>query len=568
MNEFETLGLSQPVVDAVAALGFSEPTPIQSKAIPRLLEGDTDMVGLAQTGTGKTAAFGLPLVDLVEVEEPFTQGLVLAPTRELCVQIAKDMDTFAKFKKRLSIKAVYGGTDIGRQIREVKKGAHILVATPGRLRDLMRRKAVRLGELKYVVLDEADEMLNMGFKEEIDDILKDTPADKQTWLFSATMPSEVRRISNAYMTDPFELSVGTKNATNEDIDHQYVFARPSEKYDILKRFLDFDTDTFGLIFCRTRMGTAELADRLMGDGYLADALHGDMSQNQRDRVMGKFRSRRLQLLVATDVAARGIDVDDITHVFHFNIPEDISYYTHRSGRTGRAGKKGISLVLAHPKDLPTIKKLEYITKAKFTMTHIPTGKEICKQRLMSQINSIKEVEVNEEIEEYLPGINEALEELSREELIKRLSALSFNDLINKYQTAPDFNPKSRKKFRGKRLFINLGRMDIDGIGPFLGLVCEHCGIPGSSIGRVDMQKKYTFFDVEEAVAPLVVKKFKNATYQGRALRVNEDGGRRRDKDRGNRRGNDRRRDRDKRKGDFKGKRSGANGSFKRRNKKV
>ena len=567
MNEFETLGLSQPVVDAIEALGFSEPTPIQSKAIPRLLQGNTDIVGLAQTGTGKTAAFGLPLVELVDKGMPMTQGLVLAPTRELCLQITKDITQFAKFKKGLAIKAVYGGTDIVRQIKEIKKGVHILIATPGRLRDLMRRKVVHLGELKYVVLDEADEMLNMGFKEEIDDILKDTPKDKKTWLFSATMPPEVRQISQNYMTTPYELSIGTKNATNADIDHQYAFARPSEKYAILKRFLDFDPKTFGLIFCRTRMGTAELADRLIADGYQADALHGDMNQNQRDRVMGKFRARRLQFLVATDVAARGIDVNNITHVFHFNIPEDIAYYTHRSGRTGRAGKKGISLILAHPKDLHIIRKLEQLTKSRFTMTHIPTGKEICEQRLMAQINSLKEIEVREEIGEYLPAINEALEEFSREELIKRLSALSFNKLLHTYQSAPDFNPKPRKKFKGKRLFINIGTMDVEGVGPFLRLICEHSGIPGSSIGRVDMQKKYTFFDVEEAIAPIVVKKFKNATYQGRSIRLNEDkdSGRRNRSERSNRREKN---NRSRKNGSFKHKHSNKKGNFRRRNKRV
>lgn len=523
MNEFTKLGLSQPIVDAIEELGFSQPTPIQAQAIPRLLEDDTDMVGLAQTGTGKTAAFGLPLIELIEVEELYTQGLVLAPTRELCLQIAKDLQQFAKFQKKLKIHAVYGGTDISRQMREIRKGVHVIVATPGRLRDLMRRKAVQLHELAYLVLDEADEMLNMGFKEEIDDILKDTPEDKKTWLFSATMPSEVRRISRSYMTDPFELSVGTQNSANKDIDHQYVISRPSERYNILRRFLDYNPDVYGLVFCRTRMNTKDLADQLGQDGYTADALHGDMNQIQRDRVMQRFRTKRVKFLVATDVAARGIDVTGITHVFHYNIPEDISYYTHRSGRTGRAGQKGISLVLSHPRDMEILRRLERRVKIKFSQAHIPTGKEICEQRLMSYINDVKEVEVNDSLEEFLPKINEALEEMSKEDLIKHFSSISFNRFLKNYMNAPDFNPRARKRFQGKRLFINIGNMDLANIGEFLRYICDETGIPSSSIGRIDMQRTHTFFDVEKNVASTVMEKFKSKEFEGRALRVNEAG---------------------------------------------
>ena len=348
MNEFSILGLSKPLIDAIEELGFIQPTPIQSKAIPELLQNDTDLVGLAQTGTGKTAAFGLPLVELVETSERHTQALILAPTRELCLQIANELKQFGKHFPLLKIVEVYGGADIGRQIREVKKGAQIIVATPGRLRDMINRRAVNLNQVEYVVLDEADEMLNMGFKQEIDDILDNTPEDKLTWLFSATMPEDVRRISLNYMSNPLELNVGSKNTANDDIDHQYVVTRPSERYEVLRRYLDFDSEIFALVFCRTRGDSKELADQLARDGYNADALHGDLNQAQRDRVMDGFRTGRLRVLIATDVAARGIDVNDITHVFHFNIPEDRAFYTHRSCRTGRAGKKGISLVLCHP----------------------------------------------------------------------------------------------------------------------------------------------------------------------------------------------------------------------------
>ena len=336
MNEFLALGLSQPVVDAIETLGYESPTPIQSQAIPQLLNNDTDFIGVAQTGTGKTAAFGLPLIEMVDPSLPVTQALILAPTRELCLQLSRELGQFAQFRKGLRILPVYGGADIGKQIRELKKGIQIVAATPGRLRDLMRRRAVDISKIQYIVLDEADEMLNMGFKEEIDEILQATPESRLTWLFSATMPEEVRRISNQYMVKPFELSVGKPNAGNEDIDHQYVTVRPKDRYETLRRFLDYDSDVYGLVFCRTRRDAGELAEQLSRDGYRTDALHGDLSQAQRDRVMEGFRSRHIRILVATDVAARGIDVDNITHVFHHNIPEDLNFYTHRSGRIGRA----------------------------------------------------------------------------------------------------------------------------------------------------------------------------------------------------------------------------------------
>lgn len=531
MSEFVTLGLSQQVLDAIEEIGFKEPTPIQAKAIPRLLQDDTDFVGLAQTGTGKTAAFGLPLIDLVNIEENQTQALVLAPTRELCLQISKELKLFAKKKRGLKILEVYGGTDIGKQIREVKRGVHIIVATPGRLRDLIRRRVVDITAIDYVVLDEADEMLNMGFKEEIDDILKDTPDEKLTWLFSATMPPDVRRIAKNYMLEPFEITVGTRNTSNADIEHQYVMVRGSERYLALKRFLDFEADTFGLIFTRTRNDAREIAEKLSKDGYNADALHGDLNQHQRDRVMDNFRSKRLQVLVATDVAARGIDVQDITHVFHYNIPDDKSFYTHRAGRTGRAGNKGVSLVLAHPKDMGLLRQLSRIVRIEFKLAHIPTGKEICEKRLLSHIHLVKEVPVLDEIEDFLPKIQEVLEDLSKEDLIKHVASLSFSHYFKAYRRAPDLNPrpgsngmreKTRKKGREdyNRLFINIGSMDVEGKGGFLAFVCGHTHISGSSIGRIDMNRKFTFFDVETDLVQDVLAQFKNSEFEGRRLRVN------------------------------------------------
>ena len=528
MNEFEQLGLSQQLVSAIEEIGFKSPTPIQAKAIPLLLEGDADLVGLAQTGTGKTAAFGLPLLDLVDADEKHTQALVLAPTRELCLQITREFELFAKNVKRLNIQPVYGGADINKQIRLVKKGAQIIVATPGRLRDMINRKVVQLAKLQYVILDEADEMLNMGFKEEIDEILSTAPDEKNTWLFSATMPHEVRRIAKTYMTDPTEISVSQKNVGNVNIDHQYVEVRPRERYEVLRRFLDYDSDIFCLIFTRTRRDSKDLADQLTKDGYNADALHGDLNQSQRDRVMDSFRVRRLKVLVATDVAARGLDVDNITHVFHYNIPEDLAFYTHRSGRTARAGKKGISLILMHPKDFHIVKRIERNLKLKFSKAHIPTGKEICETRLLSHIRRLKGVEVSEDIQSFLPAIQEELEELSKDDLIKKVASLSFSGFLKNYRNAQDLNTRNRKKPQDRRdvkmirLFINVGSMDVQDKGGFLGLVCRNAQISGTDIGKIDLRRKHSFFDVEETAAKKILQKLDNMELDGRFLRVNRD----------------------------------------------
>ncbi len=528
MENFTELGLSKSLVDTINKMGFVTPTPIQAMAIPKLLEETGDIVGLAQTGTGKTAAFGLPIIDLVDTNSKQTQALVMAPTRELCIQITKELTQFGSHIKKLKILAVYGGAEIRTQIKALRKGVQIIIATPGRLRDLIKRKEVDIQEIDYVVLDEADEMLNMGFKEEIDEILENTSDDKLTWLFSATMPSDVRRIAKNYMNHPTEISVRGENISNTDIDHQYVKVYPSARFDTLKRFLDFNPDTFGLIFCRTRREAKQVADDLSRDGYNADALHGELNQSQRDRVMGQFRRRRINILVATDVAARGIDVQDITHVFHFNIPDDLAFYTHRSGRTGRAGNKGISLVLAHPNDVSILRRLEKKNKIDFTESHIPTGPEICELQMMDHIKKIKEAEISDEIEEFLPTIIEEFEALSKEEIIRQLAGMSFSRIIKKYKNAPDLNPgrKKRRSFNGsdmRKLFINIGTMDVENKGQFLSMICKYGKISGHNVGRINMNRKHTYFDVDPKVADSLIKGFKNLVVDGRTIRVNDDG---------------------------------------------
>ncbi|MEM9919317.1 MAG: DEAD/DEAH box helicase, partial [Bacteroidota bacterium] len=536
MNEFASLGLSGPLVETIEALGFSVPTPIQTKAIPELLNGDTDFVGLAQTGTGKTAAFGLPLIERVDTNDHRTQALVLAPTRELCLQIAKELMAFGRHRRALRITAVYGGADIKRQMQEIKKGTQIVAATPGRLRDLMRRKAINISEIQFVVLDEADEMLNMGFKEEIDEILEDTPEDKLTWLFSATMPDSVRRIARNYMSNPLEISAGERNTSNKDISHQFVWTRPSERYDVLRRFIDADPDIFGLVFTRTRRDAGELAERLSNDGYSADAIHGDLNQRQRDRVMDRFRTKKVRLLIATDVAARGIDVQDISHVFHYNIPEDMNFYTHRSGRTGRAGNKGISLILAHPKDKRLIQILERRLKVRFEPAQVPSSHAILEKRLNKYFRKVKETVPDDILDDFLPSIMNELEELTKTELIHRLVSYSFRKSLKTFRQSKDYGrqqgfdrDKGRRKDRtigepslyrtsgrGRRLFINIGQMDVSGKKELLDLLSQSGGIARSSIGKLDMSRKHTFFDVEEEVAPKLIKAFRNSTIDGRA----------------------------------------------------
>jgi ATP-dependent RNA helicase DeaD len=523
MENFSTLGLSQPVLDAVRSIGYEKPTPVQAMVIPKLLKESVDLVGLAQTGTGKTAAFGLPLIDMIDPGQSATQALILAPTRELTLQIREELLLFAKNVPRLNIVAVYGGADIYGQIRQLNKGAQLIVATPGRLKDMMNRKKVDLSHIRFLVLDEADEMLNMGFRDDLDFILEGTPGERRTFLFSATMSPEVQRISRKYMKDPFEVTVGQRNTSNENIDHQYIALPPVHKYEALRRLMDFHPDFFGLIFVRTRTDARELALKLIADGYHADALHGDLSQSQRDLVMERFRSGSLRAVVATDVAARGLDVNNITHVVHFNIAEDPSFYTHRSGRTGRAGKKGVSIVLMHPKDMPRLKAIERHVKIRFEAISVPSGEEICRRHLKKSLQDMKNAGANESFRPFLPLVHKELADLSREELIERIAAYSFSGMLDRYGDLPDLNrPKGPEKvrFKGTRLFINVGRVDEMDKGEFLKLICEHVGITSASIGQIDLQHTYTYFHVEDSVVKTVIDKFHDTYMEGRKLRVN------------------------------------------------
>ncbi|HEY8512874.1 MAG TPA: DEAD/DEAH box helicase [Cyclobacteriaceae bacterium] len=526
MKSFETLGLSRGLAESVKHIGFEIPTPIQEKAIPVLLEGNRDFVGLAQTGTGKTAAFGLPLIELCELYSTDTQALVLAPTRELCVQIAGDLERFSGSYRKFNLVAVYGGSSISDQIKKIKKGAQIIVATPGRLIDLIGRKAVRLEAIRYVVLDEADEMLNMGFKEDLDEILSHTPADKNTWLFSATMPAEVRRIMKNYMNDPYELTIGEKNSGNVNIEHQFILIKEKDRYAVLKRLLDFHPDVFGLIFCRTRMDTQRVADQLIKDGYNADSLHGDLTQQQRDKVMKNFRERSIRVLVATDVAARGIDVDDITHVIHMNIPDEIEFYTHRSGRTARAGKKGISVALATKNELGKIRQIEKMIRTTIARIPIPSGADICRKRLVAMMRRVHDVKVQESaIGEFLPEVYEELKDLSREEIIKRFASIEFNRFLDYYGSIEDPDAgieaegHSERYATGTRIFINLGKMDgLDKAG-LIEVIDECCGLGKKDIGKIELKGAYSFFEVNPSKVNIVKEGFSDVSFRGRDVRV-------------------------------------------------
>jgi len=531
MKSFDDLGLSRELLEAVKQMGFETPTPIQEKAIPILLQGNTDLVGLAQTGTGKTAAFGLPLLQLVEDSDRSTQALIVAPTRELSVQITTDLERFCNNVKNLNIVTVYGGASISDQIRKVRRGAQIIVATPGRLIDLLTRKVVNLTTVKYVILDEADEMLNMGFKEDIDEILSTTPDTKNVWLFSATMPREVREIAKNYMNNPQELTMGERNQGNENIDHQYIMVDDRDKYLALKRFVDYNPDIFGVIFCRTKIDTQKIAEHLIKDGYNADSLHGDLTQQQRDRVMRSFKNKTLQLLVATDVAARGIDVSNITHVVHMNMPDEMEFYTHRSGRTARAGKKGISLAIISKKELGRIQQIERALKRKFTRIMVPTGDEVCQKKLLDLVHKVREVEVNdEEIDSFLPEVYHELKDLSKEDIIKRFASIEFNRFLEYYRDAKDLNRSEKSRtldgndgvdtyFSGDRIFINVGKMDGLDKGTLLGLILDFTEIKKDKIGKIDLKGAYSFFEVEKDVTSQVMSGFEGVELRGRKVRL-------------------------------------------------
>jgi ATP-dependent RNA helicase DeaD len=528
---FSELGLSKEVLKALSELGFEKPTPIQEQAIPNLLEDGSDLVGLAQTGTGKTAAFGLPMVDRIESDFNAVQGLVICPTRELCLQITKDLQSFCTYKK-LRITAIYGGASIDKQARDIKRGTHIIVATPGRLIDMIGRRLIKINEVNTVVLDEADEMLNMGFKEDIDKILDSTPIERNTWLFSATMPKEVARIAKTYMNQPLEISVGNKNESAKNITHAYFIVNERDRYYALKRLLDFNPEIFGLVFCRTRRETQLVASNLIRDGYNAEAIHGDLSQQQRDNVMGNFRKKVTQILVATDVAARGIDVQDITHVINYNLPDEVENYTHRSGRTARAGKKGESLVLINTKEGGKIKRIEKIIKKTFEKREVPQGEDICEKQLLKLIDDVVATDINEKaMVKYEDIIYEKLGGMEIEDLVHKFLSMEFNRFLDYYKNAKNLNAKAGQSRdrddRGgrrdsgdmQRFFINKGRMDELNAGALVRAICDTANIPSGKIGQIDILREFSFFEVDKASADSVLAAMENTEIDGDSVNV-------------------------------------------------
>jgi len=525
MSKFAELGLCPEIVQGVTALGFEEPTPVQAKTVPMLLESDKDLVALAQTGTGKTAAFGLPMLNRIDVNDKTTQAIVLCPTRELCLQISRDFENFTKFMPKLNVLAVYGGTPIDKQIRTLKKGVQVIVATPGRMNDLIRRKCAKLANVERVVLDEADEMLNMGFLEELESILSNVPDFAQTLLFSATMPRQVANIAKNYMTDPDEITIGTKNAGAKNVTHECYMVHARDRYAALKRLADLYPDMYGIVFCRTRAETQDVASKLMADGYNADAIHGDLSQAQRDRVMDQFRGKKLQMLVATDVAARGLDVTELTHVINYNLPDDVENYTHRSGRTGRAGNKGTSVVIINMREKGKIKRIEQIMKTKFIVKQIPTGEEVCEAQLLSLVDRVKTVKVDHEhIDKFLPAIFDKFAGMEKEELIKHFVSLEFNRFLNYYKNAADLNTSSD---RGKnkstlagdssRLFINLGKMDRMSPKDLLGLINQCTPDYTVTIGAIDLKEKFSFFEVLTKDLDVLLPSINGASFNDRKV---------------------------------------------------
>lgn len=549
MMTFEALGLDAKLVKATDELGFQHPTPIQEQAIPVLLSGTKDLVGLAQTGTGKTAAFGLPLLQLVDEKDKFPQALVVCPTRELCMQIVNEMDLFKKFMPGMHVLAVYGGTSIGMQIRDLKRGVQIVVATPGRLIDLIERKAINLEQIEYVVLDEADEMLNMGFQEDIEFILQNTPKRNATWLFSATMPPEIRRVSKKYMTTPVEVTVGKVNTANKNIDHQYFVTNSQHRYETLKRLIDFNPGIYGIIFTRTKAEAQQISDKLTREGYDIDALHGDLNQQQRDKVMGEFRDKTLQLLIATDVAARGIDVQGITHVINYELPDDMEVYTHRSGRTGRAGLTGICMSIVHGREVGKIRQIERMIQSSFHKMEIPTGKDVCRKQFFSFMDKLLQLDISHgDYESYLPMLQEKFADVSKEEVLKRVAALEFDRFLKYYENAEDLNLRERdrnnsrerrvegpdqsrrrdtrgREFSGggdyQRLFVNLGTKDGFYKASFLQFILDMSDLKKESLGRIDMKEMNSWIEIDRKAAKQMITAIDGKKYKGRRIRMND-----------------------------------------------
>ncbi len=547
---FEGLGIDAKLVRATDELGFVNPTQIQEKAIPVLLSGTKDFIGLAQTGTGKTAAFGIPLLQLLKVEEKYPQALVVCPTRELCMQIVKEVELFKKFIPGMHVVAVYGGASITMQIRDLKRGVQIVVATPGRLIDLIERKAINLEKIKYVVLDEADEMLNMGFQDDIEFILKNTPERDATWLFSATMPPEIRKVSRKYMKEPVEVTVGAVNTANKSIDHQFYVSSAQHRYETLKRIIDFNPGIYGIIFTRTKADAQDIAEKLTREGYDIDALHGDLNQNQRDKVMGQFRDQQLQLLIATDVAARGIDVQGITHVINFELPDDVEVYTHRSGRTGRAGKSGICISIVHSRETFKLKALERINQIQFHKLDIPTGKDVCRKQFFHFMDKLLQTDISHgDYETYVPMLEEKFADITKEEVLKRVAAMEFDRFLKYYDNAEDLNVRddrrARTEFRdntsgrdqGRRrdtqgrqfggngdytkLFVNLGSKDGFYKASFLQFILDMSELNKDVLGRVDLKEMNSWVEIDRESANKMIRAIDGKTYKGRRIRMND-----------------------------------------------
>jgi ATP-dependent RNA helicase DeaD len=551
MTTFEGLGLDPRLVQATDALGFKQPTPIQEQAIPVLLSGTKDLVGLAQTGTGKTAAFGLPLLQLVDAAERYPQALVVCPTRELCLQIVNEVELFKKFIPGMHVLAVYGGTSIGLQIRDLRRGVQIVVATPGRLIDLIERKAINLEQIKYVVLDEADEMLNMGFQDDIEFILQNTPKRDATWLFSATMPPEIRRVSKKYMQTPMEITVGKMNTANKNIDHQYYVTSAHARYETLKRLIDFNPGIYGIIFTRTKLDAQNIAEKLTREGYDIDALHGDLTQQQRDKVMGEFRERTLQLLIATDVAARGIDVKDITHVINYELPDDVEVYTHRSGRTGRAGSTGIALSIVHSREIGKLRQIERIVQVPFHKMEIPSGKDVCRKQFFTFMDKLLQTDISHgDYETYVPMLAEKFAEVSKEEVLKRVAAMEFDRFLKYYENSEDLNVRERSVGRDRegrdgerrepgrgegrtkgreytsngeyaKLFVNLGTKDGFYKASFLQFILDMSDLRKEVLGRIDMKEMNSWIEVDKRSAAQMIRAIDGKKFKGRRIRMND-----------------------------------------------
>ena len=559
MNTFQDLGLNEDLLHAITDLGFTKPSEVQDKAIPILLESETDLVALAQTGTGKTAAFGFPMLEKIDIDSRTTQGLILSPTRELCLQITNEMKLYGKYCKGLNVVAIYGGSSITDQAREVKRGAQIIVATPGRMKDMISRRLVDISKIQYAVLDEADEMLNMGFKEDITDILSHTPDKKNTWLFSATMPREVATIAKKFMKNPQEITVGNKNESTNQVSHEYYLVNARDRYQALKRLSDANPDIFSVVFCRTKRDTQKVAENLIEDGYNAGALHGDLSQNQRDLVMKSFRNKQIQMLVATDVAARGIDVDDITHVINYQLPDEPEIYTHRSGRTGRAGKTGISMVIVSKSEVRKIKSIERIIKKQFEKKEIPDGADICEVQLMSLANKIHNTEINHEIDKHLTSINELFVDTDKDELIKKFFSVEFTRFYNYYNKSKNLNiaEGSRDRDSGReggrdfggssdsaRYFINVGSKDGFDWMKLKDFLKEVLELGRDDVFKVEVKDSFSFFNTEKEQQEKVLAFFTDFKHEGRFVNVevseNRGGGGRRDGRRGGGRRDDKR----------------------------